>query len=307
MSKSVYLVVGSFLLFIFVAAATLQSMVVMQRIASVSDVQGDVKIKHRSSAAFYPLGVARFVRAGDIMQTGDGSLTLNWVDGARVKLGPGTTLQVLKCQINSATNAAVSVFKLDVGQVWVRVRKLLNPRSKFEVLTPTATAGVRGTMFSVKVDPRGDTQVSVLEGRVVVQNQDSDQAIAVDHGQCGRIEKAPAQAQSPMEVTLLSPAELEAWKQARGLEGPFLVISRPAYDTCHLTEQGVVKVAGLAEESAVVTVNRQAAKRGAGGRFFAQVPAQPGQTLKIEVTAEDPHGLRTTLRRDVTVASSPGS
>jgi hypothetical protein len=304
MSKSVWLLIGSFLLFLFVAALTLQSMVILQRIASVSDAQGDVRIKHHSSDAFNPLGSARYVRAGDVMQTGDGSLTLNWVDGARVKVGSHTTLEILKCQINSATKADVSVFKLDVGQVWVRVRKLLSPRSKFEVLTPTATAGVRGTMFSVKVDPRGATQVSVLEGQVVLAEKDSDATIAVDQDHCGQVEKTPAPGSQPLAVATMTDAERAEWKTAAGIEGPFVCLTRPAYATSHLNETGCCRVAGLAEETAKVTVNGLAAQRGTEGHFSADVPAQAGKPLQIEVVAEDARGIRTVLTRQVTITTS---
>ncbi len=303
MSKSVWLLSGSFLLFLFVAALTLQSMVILQRVASVSDAQGDIRVKHHSSDAFNPLGSARYVRAGDVVQTGDGSLTLNWVDGARVKVGGHTTLQVLKCQLNSATSAATSIFKLDVGQVWVRVRKLLSPRSRFEVLTPTATAGVRGTLFSVKVDPRGATQVSVLEGQVVLARNDCDASIAVDRGHCGQVENTPTPGATPMAVQALSDADRDEWKDARGLEGPFLVISRPAHETAYLSDTSVCRVSGLAEESAKVTVNGMMAERGHDGRYSAELPAQPGKPLRIEVVAEDAHALRTVLTRQVTMTT----
>ena len=305
MSKSVYLLIGSFLLFLFVAALTLQSMVILQRIASVSDAQGDVRIRHHASDPFNPLGSARYVRAGDVMQTGDGSLTLNWVDGARVKVAPHTTLEVLKCQLNSATKADVSLFRLDVGKVFVRVRKLLSPRSKFEVLTPTATAGVRGTMFSVKVDPRGCTQVSVLEGQVVLAETGTDATIAVDRGHCGQVQKTPVPGSKPMAVATLTDADRAEWKDARGIEGPFVCISHPAYDTAHLNDSGCCRVAGLAEQTATVTVNGAAATRGTHGEYRAEVPAQAGKPLRIEVVAEDVRGIRTVVTRTVTLTPGP--
>lgn len=303
MSKSLYLLIGSFLLFIFVAAAMLQALVTLQRVASVSDLRGDVRIQHRATDAFNPLGATRYVRAGDVIQTGQGSLTLNWVDGTRVRVGPETTLHVLRCSLNSATNAAVSVFRLDLGQVWIRVRRLLSPRSKFEVLTPTATAGVRGTVFSVTVDPGGGTQVSVLEGQVTLARNDSDASVAVDRGRCGVVEAAAA-GQAPLAVENLTDAQRTAWRQAQAIESPFVSITYPAYATARLNGPACCRVAGLAEEDARVTVNGRPVAIGKGGRFSVEVPAKAGSNLRLEVAAQDKSGIRTVITRTVHVTPS---
>ena len=57
---------------------------------------------------------------------------------------------------------------MDEGQMWVNVEGLA-PGETFEVETPSAVASVRGTRFSVRVDPDGVTWISVVEGTVWVR------------------------------------------------------------------------------------------------------------------------------------------
>lgn len=59
-------------------------------------------------------------------------------------------------------------FKLWSGNVFAKVKSLFSASSKFEVQTPTTTAGVRGTSFTVSVKPDGSTDVGVYSGAVAL-------------------------------------------------------------------------------------------------------------------------------------------
>ncbi len=56
--------------------------------------------------------------------------------------------------------------QLWVGRLWARVTKSIGGKRDFEVRTPNAVAGVRGTEFVVDVSEQGQTQVTVVEGGV---------------------------------------------------------------------------------------------------------------------------------------------
>jgi hypothetical protein len=64
--------------------------------------------------------------------------------------------------------------KLDSGQIWVNIEGLQEGET-FEVETPNATATVRGTRFSVRVDKDGRTVVSVVRGLVDVRSEKEDE------------------------------------------------------------------------------------------------------------------------------------
>jgi hypothetical protein len=267
-------------------------------VAAVSDVQGDVKVQSHHSGALFPIGSTRYVRAGDVLRTGAGSLTLNWVDGTRVRVGPRTSLQVLRCQLNSVTNASVSVFRLDLGQVLVRVRKLLNARSTFSVRTPTCTAGVRGTFFSVKVDAAGQTNVSVLEGQVRVE-RGRDQ-VPVDATRSALVPGSGCEAE-PVKVTGLSVSARSDLDDAQYLQAPYLQVTGPQGSAATISE-GTVVLKGQAEKGALVTVDGRPAISQPNGAFRVALPASPGEVMDLAVTATDEQGRSTTIRRQLTAA-----
>jgi hypothetical protein len=276
---------------VFVGASLIQSLLIIQRIAAVSDVRGVVKIRHQGENAFLPLGDRTHVKAGDLMQTGDASqATLNWVDGSRIRVGPKTTMQVLKCQVSKATNAESYLFRLDVGDIWVRVLRSLTEQSKFEIRTPTATAGVRGTVFSVSVAPDGGTSVAVYHGKVSVSAD--GQEVAVAERQVGAVG-----ANRREEVRSLSPAEQAAWEKNEDVARPALTVAEPA-GACLPPGATSVVVSGVAERTAKVTVNGQPVELRLKGQFEATVPVPAGATsLDITVRAEDAKGFDTTVFR----------
>ena len=57
---------------------------------------------------------------------------------------------------------------LGQGQIWNDVGKLRSKRSKFNVETPQAVTGVRGTVFTVVAAPDAITRVAVVQGNVDV-------------------------------------------------------------------------------------------------------------------------------------------
>lgn len=293
MGKATAVLMLGFAVLMIVAAGTLQSLLILQRVAAVSDVQGDVKIQSARGGAFYPLGEARYVRAGDIIRTGEGGVTLNWVDGTRVRVGAHTAIKVLKSQLNAATDTTVSTFRLDLGEVWVRVRKLLNPRSKFEVITPTCTAGVRGTLFSVRVQPSGETSVSVLEGKVEVSR--GRRAIFLES--MSQAKATP----SGVEVHRLDSRQHTDLVSFGCIDGPFLLVSEPSGNTAVIHE-GAVLVKGMVEKGTMVTVNGQAVKPRPNGDFVVRLPARKSEKMNITVVARDDRGRSVTVNRQVTPA-----
>jgi hypothetical protein len=225
------------------------------------------------------------------------------VDGTRIRLGANAIMTVLQCQINRRSDAETSVFKLDAGEILVRVRKLLSGQSKFEIRTPTATAGVRGTIFTVKVGPGGQTQVEVLEGQVQVAASGREVSLAP-----GTEVDATAQG---AQVHQLSPEQQAAWAREKSGLGPSLTVTAPAagatvpagtVEIKGQVEAGAkVTISGQVEKGAKATVNLQSAHVNGLHRFTATLWAQPGAKLTVTVVATDWRGYTTTVVREVTV------
>jgi len=158
-----------FVLIVFSAILLTNSITIVQRIARISNVRGSVELQPLGAEAFKPVTSDRNVRSGAVLRTGaDGRATLRWSDGTSIRVAPNTTLTIDKCRFDKRRESSLSQFTLSAGRVWVHVVKLLSAESKFEISTPTATAGVRGTAFAIDVATDGATNVLVYEGRVEV-------------------------------------------------------------------------------------------------------------------------------------------
>lgn len=284
MRRAAVLLIANFVVLVFVGGWLAQSLLIIQRIAAVSEVQGQVEVRRRDTRDFVPLGTTRHVVAGDVLRTDpSSSMTLNWADGSRIRVGPGSTLQVMKCQFNTARKADTYLFRLDVGQVWVRVLKALSGPSKFEIRTPTATAGVRGTVFSVHVDTTGATRVSVLEGEVALQGKAG--ALAV-----GRNQQADTDAATTGSAVPLAADEAARWAEARAVALPRLSVTEPVEGRT-LPRTGPIRVAGKAERGAQVTVNGQPVTLNVRAEFDVQVPVSSCADGALVVKARDAKGF----------------
>jgi len=108
---------------------------------------------------------------GDTVQTGTGGrAVLTYFEGSTVEIEPTTELTITTAHANP-DGSTVVVMQQDLGTTWHVVTHLLTGGSKYEVHTTAATASVRGTQFTVGVDPDGTTTETTTEG--VVGNSDA--------------------------------------------------------------------------------------------------------------------------------------
>ena len=292
MRKAAMLLVSLAAIMIVVGGLMTQSLVILQRVAVVDAVEGMVWLQQRGHADFVPLADRPRVAAGDTLKTDARSqVDLRYVDGTRLRVGPSSRLTVLKDQINRRTQDQTTMFKLDLGRVWVRILKVLSHKSKFEIATPTATAGVRGTIFSVEVTPQGQTLVSVQEGKVAVLQGQTEAQVA--EGQM-MADAAP----QPM-----ADDERALWEDNETVALPHLEIKQPA-GALTVAPQQRIKVSGLTEPGAVVTINGRPQTLRLEKVFATelQAPAQAGK-FEIVVEAKDRRGF---IAREV-IAVTVGS
>ncbi len=103
---------------------------------------------------------------GDVISQDSGMGQLHLYDGSTVDLTAGTQLALTELIITS-TDYRVQL-QLLAGQTINRVVKLLGANDYFRVSTPSSTAAVRGTLFTVEVLSATATLVKVDEGIVRV-------------------------------------------------------------------------------------------------------------------------------------------
>ncbi len=282
MRKYVVLFVMVALILVFTSLSLTGSLFVVQRLAGIHDPQGTVELKRAGSSDWRPIADIKTVKAGDTVRTGGGSsVELSWVDGTRMALAENTELVVRKFTFNTAKQVSTSLFSLRLGRIWIRLVDTLRAGSKFEVATPTATAGVRGTLFSVAVGLEGRTEISVYEGEVAVRT--GERTITVPAGQ-----KLASGREQESRVVRLSEQELDEWAAHEDIVAPFLQITGVTFSPGAGARQATVDVES--EPGAQVKVGDATVDLDERGQGRAVVTVPPdAQSLRI--VARDRRGV----------------
>lgn len=111
------------------------------------------------------------LHGGDRISTGTfGTAQITFADGSIVRLKGGADVTVLQSFVDGYTGAPL--YSL-VRQVSGECAYTIHHGSRFDVVTPAATAGARGTEFIVTVSGTRpeDTTLYVVEGTVIFTNQ----------------------------------------------------------------------------------------------------------------------------------------
>ncbi len=139
-------------------------------VATVTYVSGSVE--RQAGGGYAPVAVGGTLAEGDRIRTGAASRTeMKLRDGSLVRLGEKSQFTLQASTFGPKASQRHFSGKLLAGRVWAAVVKLVGADSSFEVSTPNAVAGVRGTRFAAAVEPSGETTVRVYEGTVLVSNR----------------------------------------------------------------------------------------------------------------------------------------
>jgi hypothetical protein len=122
------------------------------RVGTFKQLKGEV-VQMRGSERLSP-GAGTALREGDRIRTGAGSAAgIVLKDGTVLTVGPDSTVDLSRFQFDSTTHQGSFLLDLLQGSVRVVTGLLarLNP-DRFQVRTPTAVVGVRGTDFIVEAE-----------------------------------------------------------------------------------------------------------------------------------------------------------
>lgn len=185
---------------------------------TVAALQGRADAQHAGQQAWIALAAGKDVLVGDRLRTGDAArLKLLLRDDSVITLGPKSEL-VLDQQV-VRPQGGTSSFSALVGAVRAVVTERYGTKgSSFEVKTPTAVAGVRGTGFVALVDPGGERTrvIGVYDTTYVrsVTDAAGRHEVAVGPQQMTEVLAGGL----PSKPKTLAPGELDALVSDAGLE-----------------------------------------------------------------------------------------
>ncbi|MBS0419396.1 MAG: FecR domain-containing protein [Proteobacteria bacterium] len=130
--------------------------------ASVAKVAGTV------TSASQPVAAGQSLSQGSVVETGpDGSVAIDLADGSRIVLHKSSSLRLSEMQrVDGVPNAHDIQLQLPDGHLDTLVKPHRDV-GRFEIVTPTAVSGVRGTVFRTAASDSTVT-TETLEGVVAV-------------------------------------------------------------------------------------------------------------------------------------------
>jgi len=119
------------------------------------------------------LKIGQILHAGDVLHCPENSsMMLRFADGSRLLVQKNSHLVLDTVSEYPGTEMVDTRVRLQSGEVDTQVQRKQGPGSRYEIITPSAVAAVRGTDFRVHADKGGDLMsAEVLQGRVNTTGQ----------------------------------------------------------------------------------------------------------------------------------------
>lgn len=164
-SKTIYVIKNSIILTIVISSSSLLA----RPVGKISFLIGNVQIKNGGSS-WQSVRIGTRVTDKSKIQTGfNGKAVVTMNNGSRITVGKATLIGMEKYatgKYGSQTNV-----NLRIGSITASVSKRNKGRNYFRVRTPTAVAGVRGTVEHISYLPDRGTEVTLIESAADVINR----------------------------------------------------------------------------------------------------------------------------------------
>ena len=154
---------------VFVTASALTTPVLGSQKVRITWQKGEVFIGLTEKGPWKTLKSGMPVDSGSFIKTGkNGSVELTMPDNSVVRLAPGTLFELTQT-LFPEDKPRRFLSRLFLGKMWAKVTgAFMGRRGTFDTYTHTAVAGVRGTVYNLKVDADKSMNISVYEGKVGV-------------------------------------------------------------------------------------------------------------------------------------------
>ena len=186
------------------------------RRATIESMSGTVEVKKAGTDKWVKVAKTGMVlNEGDQVRTKSGSkVVIKLDDGSVNQLTSLSNLTIQK--LDRSLRGNTTGMDVEVGKSYNKVKKLNVERDKFNVGTPTAVAGVRGTYFSAEVEQTTDSTFDVFEGEVAVhQRNDPTYSVPVRQNQRTEVKRGQGQPSAAAQI----PADALREGLANGIEG----------------------------------------------------------------------------------------
>jgi len=176
--------------------------------ARVSLIDGSAEIMIAGTSVWDTLHVGGYLADGDQIKTGPSSrIELVLPDDSILRFADNTRFRIKRldvCPGEQKRNVKIDVV---LGKTWANVSKSLGIKSKFELSSDNAVAGVRGTIYRMNVYDDKSALVKVYDGKVAVRGGGTSVA---EEGQ-RQIYTKPHKVEGPKSVPGPVKVTMEEW------------------------------------------------------------------------------------------------
>ena len=133
----------------------------------LSITEGNVSVMKAGTESWTEAQHGMSLEAGDRIKTDDNSSAeITFSEGSTIELQAGTEIEIASLDIPTGTGSATIILEQTIGSVIFRVKRIVDPASRYEVETPTGVVAVRGSVVQVYVIEDGTTWATNLEGDI---------------------------------------------------------------------------------------------------------------------------------------------
>jgi hypothetical protein len=137
----------------------------------ITYLEGPVRVKRSGEAQWSSARPNLILLENDQIEVPGQSRAELILDNQSVmRLSENTLLTIHKLEEEKATQKETARMDISAGKLWVRMAKLFNPASRYDVKTPTVIAGVQGTVYQIMVAGDQSTTIQVFQGAVNIYN-----------------------------------------------------------------------------------------------------------------------------------------
>ncbi len=175
MNKNIFL--SAVIILTLILTLWVPSSYAMNAVASIKNFRGEIEIERGPDRLTGRTGLILYDQ--DMIVTGkNGKVTIAFRDGSLIRLFTNTRFLIEKSvESKKGSRRFLHHFFLEIGSFWGKFTKKYQNTS---IRTPTATAGIKGTMVSM-VERDHKLTISLSSGAVKVENE--DEAIDLQAGQ----------------------------------------------------------------------------------------------------------------------------
>jgi hypothetical protein len=151
----------------------------LKRWIQIQNVSGNVTYRSNGNNQTAQPG-QRLAQVGDGIITGKNSAATLTIDEGIGTIQVSEKTQLTIDRLQNSNGAYITRLQINGGQVRLKIRRLNNPNSTIQIISPAGVTGVRGTDFGVSVLPSGKTGVATLSGKVDLEAESVKVQIPLD-------------------------------------------------------------------------------------------------------------------------------